>query len=171
MIDTLSSWYVIYTHAKSEMKAAIHLLRQGFDTYLPVYSKERRHARRVDQIRAPLFPRYLFVRLDIAHGPWRAINSTVGVINIISQAGLPVLMPTNILENIRAREFEDGLIHLNTFQRFRKGDPIKITAGAMHDQIGIFDCANDSERVIILLNLLGREVKVRLPADAVTAAT
>lgn len=162
-------WYVIYTHAKSEMKAANHLLRQGFDTYLPIYPKERRHARRVEQIHAPLFPRYIFVSLDTARVPWRVINSTVGVINIVSQSGQPVPMPTGIIDDLRARELENGLIKLNSFQRFKKGDPIQVTAGAMHDQFGIFDCIDDSERIVILLNLLGREVKVRLPAEAVSA--
>jgi len=163
-------WYVVYTHAKSEMKATNHLMRQGFDTYLPVYSTERRHARRVEQIHAPLFPRYIFASLDVTLVPWRAINSTVGVINIVSQAGRPVPVPTEIIDGLHAREYEDGLIHLNTFEQFKKGDPIQISAGAMHDQIGIFDCTDNSERVVILLNLLGRQVKVRLPAEAVTAA-
>jgi transcriptional antiterminator RfaH len=165
----MKSWYVIYTHAKSEMKAANHLMRQGFDAYLPIYRKQRRHARRVEQVLAPLFPRYIFVNLDISRVPWRAINSTVGVINIVSRAGRPAPMIDGIIEDIRAREYEDGLIHLNTFQKFKKGDPIQISAGAMYDKIGIFDCADDSERVVVLLNLLGREVKVRLPAEAITA--
>jgi transcriptional antiterminator RfaH len=42
--------------------------------------------------------------------------------------------------------------------------------GAFFDQVGLFDGISDDERVIILLNLLGREVRVRLPADAVRAS-
>ena len=34
-------------------------------TYLPRYLKRRRHARRVDIVAAPLFPRYLFVAIDM----------------------------------------------------------------------------------------------------------
>jgi transcriptional antiterminator RfaH len=166
----MNAWYVIYTHAKGESKALYHLRRQGFDAYLPRYSKQRRHARRIDQVLVPLFPRYIFVNLNIDRTPWRVINSTVGVINLVSRGGQPTAMPEGVVEKIRANENEIGLICLGTIQRFNKGDAVQVTAGAMCDQVGIFDYTDDNERVIILLHILGREVKTRLPAEAVTAA-
>ncbi len=45
---------------------------------------------------------------------------------------------------------------------------VRITAGAFCDQVGLFDCATDNERIIGLLELLGRHVKVRLPLEAVS---
>ena len=39
-------WYVVQSQPNSELKAAAHLDRQGFTTYLPRYLKRRRHARR-----------------------------------------------------------------------------------------------------------------------------
>jgi transcriptional antiterminator RfaH len=166
----MNAWYVIYTHAKGEVKALSHLRRQGFDAYLPRYRKQRRHARRVDQVETPLFPRYLFVNLDIGRTPWRAINSTVGVINLVGHGGKPTPMPAGIIEAIRANENEAGHILLNTLQQLKKGDAVQITTGAMCAHEGIFECLDDNERVVILFNLLGREVKIRLPAEAVMAA-
>ena len=60
----ISSWYVVQTQVHAERKAAAHLNRQGFATYLPAYMKRRRHARQVQNVIAPLFPRYLFVAVD-----------------------------------------------------------------------------------------------------------
>ena len=37
-------WFVVKTHANGEFKALAHILRQGFDGYLPRYIKRRRHA-------------------------------------------------------------------------------------------------------------------------------
>ncbi|MGH9550353.1 MAG: transcription termination/antitermination NusG family protein, partial [Terriglobales bacterium] len=51
-----TKWYVVQTHPYAETKAAAHLGRQGFETYLPRYVKRRRHARRVNTVAAPLFP-------------------------------------------------------------------------------------------------------------------
>ena len=62
MIPDQPQWYVAQTQANAENKAVAHLARQGFATYLPRYLKRRSHARRVDVVAAPLFPRYLFVR-------------------------------------------------------------------------------------------------------------
>ena len=59
-------WYVAQTHIHAESKATFHLERQGFGVYLPRYLKKRRHARRVDTVAAPLFPRYLFISVDSA---------------------------------------------------------------------------------------------------------
>ena len=48
MIPSKQSWYVVQTHAIAEMKASMHLGRQGFEVYLPRFLKRRRHARRVE---------------------------------------------------------------------------------------------------------------------------
>jgi transcriptional antiterminator RfaH len=46
---------------------------------------------------------------------------------------------------------------------------VQIMTGALCDQVGLFDCATDNERVFILLDLLGRKVRVRVPLGTVSA--
>jgi transcriptional antiterminator RfaH len=71
-------WYLIHSHPHAEGKASEHLRRQGFETYLPRYLKQRRHARRIEKVSAPLFPSYLFAAVDTASQRWLAIDSTIG---------------------------------------------------------------------------------------------
>jgi len=66
MREPKGRWYVAQTQPQAEFRAVANLERQGFETYLPRYLKRRRHARRIETIKAPLFPRYVFVRVDIA---------------------------------------------------------------------------------------------------------
>jgi len=165
----MQRWYVVYTHAQGEAKALRHLRRQGFHAYLPQYLKRRRHARRTDWVNAPLFPRYLFVNLDVEQARWRAINSTLGVISLVGEGAWPRPMPDGMVEEIQAREDEAGLIKLNPMDRFRKGDPVQVLEGALSDQVGLFDSMDDADRVVVLMELLGREVRVRLPAETVAA--
>ncbi len=165
----MKQWYVVYTHARSEKTALHNLRRQGFDAYLPQRLKQRRHARRMDWTPSPLFPRYLFVEMDIQRTRWRAINSTIGVIHLFTQGLLPTPVPFGVVEDIQAHEDEGGMVALNTSDSFKKGDLVRITAGAMYDYEGLFDCVDDNERVVVLLNLLGREVKVHLSATTVSA--
>ena len=75
------------------MKACWHLARQGFETYLPRYLKRRRHARRVEMLPAPLFPRYLFVAIDMATQRWRSISSTIGVTQLVCAGDVPAPVP------------------------------------------------------------------------------
>lgn len=162
-------WYVVYTHAQSEHLAFEHLKRQGYDAYLPRHLKRRKHARKVDWVSAPLFPRYLFVRLDVERERWHAINSTVGVVSLFTQGMRPAAVPFGVIEDIQEREDEKGMVVLNTVDSFKKGDKIRVTAGGLYDQVGQFDCADDSERVVVLLNMLGREVRVHLPVATISA--
>src|SRR5437762_12539601 len=82
-IDFDSRWYVAQTHPHAETKASVHLRRQGFAVYFPRYLKQRRHARRIEKIAAPLFPSYLFVAIDIATQRWLSIDSTFGVTRLV----------------------------------------------------------------------------------------
>ncbi len=161
------AWYVAQTHPRAEDRALRHLENQGFTTYLPRYRKVRRHARRTDLVRAPLFPRYLFVWMDVTRVRWRSILSTVGVRHLICHSDGPVEVPGRIIEELREREDADGLIPLARQSPLHKGERIKITRGSLIDQIGVFDCCSDTERVYVLLSFLGREVRIQVPLDAV----
>ncbi len=164
------AWYVAYTHAGAESSAVWHLERQGFSVYLPQYLKRRRHARKTDWVRTPLFPRYLFVWVDIAKQRWQAIKSTVGIRHLICNDSAPLKVPEGIVEELREREDPAGLIGLARQSPFSRGDRVQITDGALIDQIGIFECTSDQERAVILLSILGRELRVGLPQGALCRA-
>src|SRR5687767_7204804 len=101
-------WYVAQTHAHAEKKAAVHLQRQGFEIYLPRYRKRRRHARRVETVTAPLFPRYLFVAVDIGAQRWRSIQSTFGVLRLVCNGDEPAAVADLVVNALRGREDQDG---------------------------------------------------------------
>jgi transcriptional antiterminator RfaH len=164
------AWYAAHTHPGAEARALWHLERQGFSVYLPRYLKRRRHARRTDWVRAPLFPRYLFVWLDIAKQRWQAIQSTVGVSYLICGDGEPLAVPEQIIDALRVREDGEGLISLARQSPFRAGEQVQVTDGALVDQIGIFQCSSGSERAVILLSLLGRDLKVTVLQTALSRA-
>lgn len=165
----MERWYVAETQPRAEAKALWHLERQGFTAYLPVYRKRRRHARRIDWVQAPLFPRYLFVKMDMARAAWRAIRSTVGVTRLVCQGDAPAPVPLDVVEDIRARENEDGFVVLAP--PFRPGEAVRVLTGSFADRIGVYEGASDAHRVILLLEMLGRRVRIRLPLADVAHVT
>ena len=165
----MKNWYVAYTQPSGEDKAMFNLHRQGFEAYLPKVSATRRHARRVEKVRRPLFPRYLFIRMDLSAERWRAVHSTIGVTHLICNGDTPMPMPPQVIDEIRARETGDGVVNLFDEKRFRCGDAVRVTDGPLLDHTGLFECIDGRERVIILLNILGRESKVGLPQEYVAA--
>ncbi len=166
----MKRWYVAQTQVHSEERARVNLERQGFHTYLPRYRRERCHARRREVVRAPLFPGYIFVRLDLSDSPWRSINGTFGVNHLICRGEQPTAVQEDIIEQIAARENDEGLIVLQP-RAFRKGDSLRVVSGALTDCLGLFEKMADRDRVILLLDLLGRKVRVQAPLDAVAAAS
>ena len=163
-------WYVVQTQVNGEFKAARNLLRQGYEIYLPRYLKRRRHARKADMTAKPLFPRYLFVAIDMATQRWRSVQSTFGVARLVSNGGDPAMLPGGIVSALRAREDEKGFIRLESKSAFAPGDKVRVMAGAFVECAGLFDGLADHDRVSILLDLLGRKVRVCLDADMVVAA-
>lgn len=165
------AWYVVHCQPNAEMRAAEHLARQGFAPYVPSYLKQRRHARRVETVRAPFFPRYLFVWLDVTRQRWRAVNSTVGVSRIVGRGHTPTPVMAGVVDALRRRENADGLLEIAApATRLRRGDRVRIVDGAFEACEGLFEALTDHERVAILLDLLGRKVRVVLDAGAVEAA-
>ena len=163
----MKPWYVVHTHGMGETKALFHLKRQGFDAYLPIYKKTRRHARKVDVVARPLFPRYLFVSLDLSSDRWWRIKSTVGVSHLVCQGEEPTPLPDGLVAALQSREDADGYCALGMIDAFRKGQAVEISDGPFSEFTGIFDAVSDTERVYVLLNMMGREVRVRVPVEAV----
>ena len=163
-------WHVAQTHVDGEAKAAFHLRRQGYSVYLPRYLKRRRHARRIETVAAPLFPRYLFIAIDRYVQGWRSIQSTVGVSHLVCNGEDPATVPDAIIDDLRNREDELGLIGLERGPRFCRGDKVQVIGGAFDSCLGLFEGMADRERVAILLDLLGRKVRVMLDGESIAAA-
>jgi transcriptional antiterminator RfaH len=163
-------WYVVQTRPRAEEKAVQNLLRQGFRAYLPRYLKQRRHARRLETVPAPLFPRYLFVAFDIATERWRSIQSTLGVISLVFNGDGPAVVPAGIVEQIKSSENARGFIELKNGLKFRRGDKIHIMGGVFEELSAVLDRVDDGSRVTVLLELLGRRVRVMLDSGCIAAA-
>jgi len=157
----MSAWYVVQTHPVAEAKAHYHLSNQGYEAFLPQYRKTRRHARRVDVVYRPLFPSYLFVRLDLEQDRWSPINATVGVRRIVSANHYPIPVPDGICEELISRSDDAGVVELKT-HNLTKGEHIALDCGPFSGVDGIFESMVDEERVIVLLNIMGREVRTQV---------
>ncbi len=165
----MEHWYVAHTQPRGETLALVNLLRQKFGAYLPRYLKRRRHARRIDWVASPFFPRYLFVKMDPGAVRWRAIHSTIGVSHLVCAGDKPLAMPDGIVESIQSREDAKVMVGMDPAISFKKGAQVQILSGPLCDQVGLFDCTCDDGRAVILLELLGRQVEVRVPNTAVAA--
>ncbi len=165
----MKRWYVIHTLPRGEEKALQHLQQQGYEAFLPRFHKTRRHARKVEVIIAPLFPRYMFVSLDMETDRWLSISATRGVAYIVRQNGCPMPVPVGVIEELIERADIKETVPLSSLELFTAGATLEILEGAFAGHTGTFEKMSDSERVQLLLNVLGREVKIAVSLHSVAA--
>ena len=166
----MKAWYAVYTKAQEEVWAQNNLEERGLEAYLPRYRKRRFHARRLDYVAAPLFPRYLFVHADLAAGQRPRIVTAPGVSYLVSFGDRAAALADPVIAEIRDREGADGLIRLGSEEGFRQGEKVRVRDGAFCERIGIFDSMADDRRVFILLDLMGRQVRVKVASDVLSGA-
>jgi transcriptional antiterminator RfaH len=166
----MRQWFVVYTHPREEHIAEENLARQGYVTYLPRYKKRVSHARKVQEVMASLFPRYLFVAFDPAETGWRTIRSTRGVVDLVRHGNDPTPVSTRLIEDMREREDDAGCVVLGRQVELVKGQRITLKGDAFKGHDLIFETMKDADRVVALLTMLGREFKVEVPIASIAPA-
>jgi transcriptional antiterminator RfaH len=153
----MTDWYVVNTLPHQELRAEINLRQQGYRAWLPSIRRSRRHARRINAFRAPLFSGYLFVELDVAREAWTSINNTYGVRRLICHRDRPVPVPSAFVLALRRTIDQEGHVTASD-PSLRPGSKVRLIAGPFVDCVGTLLHLTAKGRVALLLNVLGQEV-------------
>ena len=154
-----TDWYAIHTKARQEYVAMENLVRQSYEVFLPLIRQSRRRRGRWQAVTEPLFPGYLFSRLDLEADNIAPIRSTRGVAGLVRFGGLPCPVPADVVENLQSlQESEEGVICTATL--FQPGDRVSISEGPLAGLEGIFLAASGKERVSLLLDFLGKQQRI-----------
>jgi transcription elongation factor/antiterminator RfaH len=161
-------WYLVHTQPHGERKAALYLGVQGFKTYFPQIQKTIRHARRLMTVRAPLFPRYMFLILDIGRDRWLSVRSTIGVSSLFTCEDRPVPVPKGVVEALIAHTDEANLTRFDA--ALTTGQTVRILSGPFADLVGTLERLDTAGRVRVLLTMMGSTVPVALHRSALLPA-
>jgi len=158
-----SRWYAARAKPNQEKTALENLTRQDFITYYPRIHIERIKRGKIIKEVEGLFPGYLFVNVVLEPSAWRTINSTRGILRLLSfsQDGRPSPVPRGCIEALQKREIA-GEFRIPMAARFRKNDTVRIKNGPSTGEVGRV-VATKGERVEFLISLLGRKVRCIAP--------
>jgi transcriptional antiterminator RfaH len=159
-----SRWYLIYTKVKSENKAEENLERQGYNVYLPMTQIIRRRNGKNVKITEPFFSRYIFIHLNYQSDNWRPIRSTQGVASLVKFGNEPAWVPDNLIRLLKENENPMGLQNI-VEKEIQAGDKVVIINGSFAGYQGIFQQQKNTERAIVLLNIVGRNTPIILRND------
>ncbi len=152
-------WYLVHTKPRQEACALQNLNQQGYDCYLPLLSSEKLLKGQVSKTTEPLFPRYLFIRLDTSNSAksWSPIRSTRGVSKLVSFGNQPARVADELVELIRARESSGDI---EEKRLFKPGETIRVVDGPFAGVEGIFQALDGTQRVMILIELMSKPVRM-----------
>lgn len=160
-------WYVVRTQPHRETQAARQLENQDYRVFVPRILKSRRHARKFETVRAPLFPRYIFVVLDLGRDRWRSVNGTLGVDRLLMRGGQPEPLPHGLVEQMTEVASADGVVRCGP--ALEEGQSIRVTAGPFAELMGTLERLDEQGRVRVLLDILGGKIPVLLSQELVAS--
>lgn len=152
-------WYAVHTKARNERLAVEHLERQGYRTHLPLIRAARHRRGRWQGTVEPLFPGYVFVRLDLRSDNSAPIRSTRGVIGLVRFGGEPLPVPHAFMRVLHAAR-GDANDPIDPDHLLRAGDRVTLVEGPMTGLMAIVEAKSGRDRVLLLLELLGRQNRI-----------
>jgi transcriptional antiterminator RfaH len=153
-------WFVVQTKPNAEHRVETHLFNQKVEVFLPLTEAHQYRSGKIGRIIKPLFPNYLFARLDLKLHYYK-VKWTRGVSKLLGFGDGPIPVSDKVILAIKERMGKDNLVKLE--EELKEGDVVQITSGPFKELNGIFQKKiSDNGRVRILLNLIGVEVPVQI---------
>ncbi len=155
----MKAWYVAKTKPAKERSVEACLSRNwGIEVFSPlIYRPSSRHL-----AFEPLFPTYLFCRVDIRSRAWPSIRWIPGLCYFLGAGEQLVPVSDELITQIKQRVSSwnmDGYI-----PHFTPGERVVVIGGPFSGVEGIFhQYSSARKRCQVLLQVLGQQNKVELP--------
>ena len=156
MSEIARSWYVLHVRPRTEKKVAAYMGFWRCWHYLPLCRRTRRVQRRTGVTETPLFPGYVFARLD----PYERaqVRKSNMIVRFIS-----VERPRELIHQLRqiahAGRAEP---ELRTVGLFKEGDLVRVTQGPFYGIEGYIRRDAGGSRIVLNLEILGQAVEVSI---------
>ncbi len=155
------AWYAAYVITKHEKAVAEYCRQRAIEAFLPLYRDFRIWNRRRVALDLPLFPSYIFVKIDAKYRV-RVLNLP-GVVNIVTFNGVPTSVPE---EQIRALRAAMELRHAEPHTYLASGTRVRIGKGSLAGLEGVVLRQNSVSKIVVSVDFICRSVAVELkPSD------
>jgi len=151
-------WYALEVRQRTEKFTAQLLNQKGYKPFLPTYLLKRRWSDRTKVLSQPLFPGYLFCRLDpLVRLP---VLTTPGVISIVGVGKEPIPVPEREIEAVW--KIVNSAVSAEPWPYLKCGDSVTISEGPLRGVEGILAVVKNAYKVVVSITLLQRSVAVEV---------
>jgi transcription termination/antitermination protein NusG len=150
-----SPWFAVYGKYRHEKNIALALNGKGYEAFLPTYVKAHGASKKVE---LPLFPGYIFCRLDTSNT--LPVLSTPGVFSILGSGSGPAPISEVDIESIRLM-IRSGLTP-SPWPYVATGQALRLTSGPLRGVQGVVVDASNEKWLVVSVELLQRSVAVKV---------
>ncbi|HWR51669.1 MAG TPA: transcription termination/antitermination NusG family protein [Bryobacteraceae bacterium] len=158
-------WFALHVRPRSERLISDLVRLKGYEDLLPAYRCRRHWSDRLKRVEVPLFPGYIFCRLDLHNR--MPVLTTPGVIRLVGFGNQPVPVEDEEIEAIR-RILDSGVL-AEPWAYMPVGARVRIDEGPLSGLEGFFIRRRRGNRLVVGVTLLQRSVSVPIEESAVTA--
>jgi transcription antitermination factor NusG len=157
-------WFALQVRSRYENIATAHLSSMGYESFLPLYKCRRRWSDRFKTIERPLFPGYVFCRLNpLDRLP---ILITPGVFLIVGLGKTPV--PIDEAEIAAIQSAVKSGLPSQPWPFMQIGQRVRIEHGPLCGLDGVLLDFRGHHRVVLSVTLLQRSIAVQVENAWVT---
>jgi transcription antitermination factor NusG len=155
------NWYAVYTAPQHEKSALKQLSMREIETFLPTYETVRgwKNRQRV-KLTLPLFPTYLFVRINRRERA-RVLQSP-GVLRIVGNGRESVPLRDCEVDFLRSGSCRN---RIEPFRDLVVGERVRIKSGVMQGLEGTLVRRSNSFRFVLTLELINQHAAIQVDAD------
>ncbi len=158
-------WFALQVRSRYENIVTAHLDGKDYEWFLPLYKSRRRWSDRFKEIERPLFPGYLFCRLNPLNR--LPILTTPGVVRIVGTSKTPIPIDETEIAAIQAA-VKSGLPS-QPLQFLRIGQRVRMNQGPLCGLEGILLNFRGRNHLVLSVTILQRSVAVQVENAAVTS--
>jgi transcription antitermination factor NusG len=155
-------WFALQVRTRHELGIAEHIRRLGYEEFLPLYKCRKRWSDRIKEVDSPLFPGYLFCRLDPQYR--LPILKIPGVMQIVGYNRQ--LIPVDEGEICAIQTLIASGLPNHPWPFLEVGEKVHIESGPLRGLEGVLAEIRGNRRLILSVTLLQRSVAVELDATS-----
>jgi transcription antitermination factor NusG len=156
--DNQHRWFALRVRSRYEKLVSTLLRNKGYEEFLPLYWSRRRWSDRFQSVDLPLFPGYVFCRLDPQYR--LPLLITPGVLHFVGVGRIPEPIDDGEIAAIQST-MRSGL-RAQPWPFLKVGHRVRLEEGPLNGLEGILIEVRKQHRIVVSVTLLQRSVAVEI---------
>jgi transcription antitermination factor NusG len=161
------NWFALQVRTNHEKAVQQMLEQKRFQSFLPSYRDRRAWSDRIKYIERPLFPGYVFCRLNLEERI--PVVKTLNVMNIVGFGKTPV--PISDAEITNLKTIIESQSRTEPWPFLQVGQKVRIEKGPLAGVEGILQSVKTGYRIVVSISLLQRSVAAEMDRSWVSAVS